>query len=125
MVGYKNVREHEKVDRENLLQYIAPQDLKAFGLIPEIVGRLPVLTYLDPLDRAALRNILTEPKNSLVRQYKKLFEMDGVQLEFADDALDFIVDQAIAFKIGARGLRALCEAVMMDAMFDIPSSSRK
>ena len=125
VVGYKNVRAAERIDRDNLLQYIAPQDLKSYGLIPEIVGRMPVLSYLDPLDRNTLLSILTEPKNALTKQYKKLFAMDGVQLEFAPEALEYMVDQAIAFKMGARGLRSLCEAVLTDAMYDIPSSSRK
>ena len=125
VVGYKNVRAAERIDRDNLLQYIAPQDLKSYGLIPEIVGRMPVLSYLDPLDRDTLLSILTEPKNALTKQYKKLFAMDGVQLEFAPEALEYMVDQAIAFKMGARGLRSLCEAVLTDAMYDLPSSSRK
>ncbi|MCR5714195.1 MAG: ATP-dependent Clp protease ATP-binding subunit ClpX [Bacteroidales bacterium] len=125
VVGYKNVRAAERIDRDNLLQYIAPQDLKSYGLIPEIVGRMPVLSYLDPLDRNTLLSILTEPKNALTKQYKKLFAMDGVQLDFAPDALEYMVDQAIAFKMGARGLRSLCEAVLTDAMYDLPSSSRK
>ena len=125
VVGYKNVRAAERIDRDNLLQYIAPQDLKSYGLIPEIVGRMPVLSYLDPLDRNTLLSILTEPKNALTKQYKKLFAMDGVQLEFEPEALEYMVDQAIAFKMGARGLRSLCEAVLTDAMYDIPSSSRK
>ena len=107
------------------MQYIAPQDLKAFGLIPEIIGRLPVLTYLNPLDRTALRNILTEPKNSIVKQYIKLFEMDGVALSFEPEALDFIVDKAVEFKLGARGLRSIVETVMMDAMFEVPTSGEK
>ena len=105
-----------------MLQYIAPQDLKAFGLIPEIVGRLPILTYLNPLDREALRRILTEPKNSILKQYTKLFEMDGVELNVTEEVLDFIVDKAIEFKLGARGLRSITETIMMDAMFEIPSS---
>lgn len=109
------------IDRDNILQYIAPQDLKSFGLIPELVGRLPVLTYLNPLDRHSLRQILTEPKNSLIKQYVKLFEMDNIQLEIDDDVLDYIVDKAIEFKLGARGLRSICELIMLDAMFDSPS----
>ncbi len=111
-----------RIDRENILQYIAPQDLKSFGLIPELVGRMPILTYLNPLDRYSLRQILTEPKNSLIRQYVKLFEMDGVKLEIDDDVLEFIVDKAIEFKLGARGLRSICEVIMLDAMFNIPSA---
>jgi ATP-dependent Clp protease ATP-binding subunit ClpX len=107
------------------LQYVSPQDLKSFGLIPELVGRLPVLTYLQPLDKQALRNILTEPKNSIIRQYKKLFEMDGIKLTFEEKALNYIVDKAIEFKLGARGLRSICEAIMMDAMYEMPSTERK
>lgn len=114
-----------RVDSENFLSYVAPQDLKSFGLIPEIIGRLPVLTHLDPLDRTALRNVLTEPKNAITRQYKKLFAMDGVELEFDDDALDFIVDKAIEFKLGARGLRSIVETIMVDAMFEVPSTKKK
>ena len=108
-----------------MMQYIAPQDLKAFGLIPEIIGRLPVLTYLNPLDRNALRAILTEPKNSIIRQYVKLFEMDGVELTFEDAVYEYIVDKAIEYKLGARGLRSIVETIMMDAMFEIPSEERK
>jgi len=104
-----------------LLQYIAPQDLKSFGLIPEIIGRLPVLTYLNPLDRKTLRNILTEPKNSIIKQYIKLFEMDSIKLKIDAKVLDYIVDKSIEFKLGARGLRSICEAIMIDAMFDLPS----
>ena len=111
----------ERIDRSNLMQYVTPQDLKAFGLIPELVGRLPVLTYMQPLERDALRRILTEPRNAIVKQYERLFELDGVKLKFDDEALDFIVDKAVEFKLGARGLRSICEAVMMDAMFDLPS----
>src|SRR5574344_570908 len=122
VVGFGVAHERSLIDRDNMLQYIAPQDLKAFGLIPEIVGRLPILTYLNPLDRTALRRILTEPKNSIVKQYTKLFEMDGVQLTITDEVLDFIVDKAIEFKLGARGLRSITETIMMDAMFEIPSS---
>lgn len=114
-----------RIDRDNIMQYIAPQDLKSYGLIPELVGRLPVLTYLNPLDRTTLRQILTEPKNSLVRQYVKLFEMDGIKLEITDEVLEYIVDKAIEFKLGARGLRSICEVVMLDAMFEIPSSKEK
>ena len=125
VVGFEAAQSTHKVDKSNLLKYIAPQDLKSFGLIPEIVGRLPILTHLDPLDRQALRNILTEPKNALVKQYVRLLEMDGVQLTFADDALDFIVDKAVEYKLGARGLRGLCETIMMDVMYAVPSSSEK
>ena len=103
------------------MQYIAPQDLKSFGLIPEIIGRLPILTYLNPLDRQALRNILTEPKNSIIKQYVKLFEMDGVKLEFQPEVFEYIVDKAVEYKLGARGLRAIVETIMMDVMFDLPS----
>ena len=121
VVGYGAVKQTVQIDRANLMQYIAPQDLKAFGLIPEIIGRLPVLTYLNPLDRTALRNILTEPKNSIVKQYIKLFEMDGVQLSFEPEVYEYIVDKAIEYKLGARGLRSIVETIMMDTMFDIPS----
>jgi len=121
IVGFNNVRETGQVDRNNLLQYITPTDLKSFGLIPEIIGRLPVLTFLNPLDREALRNILTEPKNAIIRQYKKLFKMDDVKLEFEPEVLDFIVDKAVEFKLGARGLRSICEAIMLDVMYDLPS----
>ena len=123
VVGYSASREKDQIDRENLLQYIAPQDLKSFGLIPEIIGRLPVLTFLDPLQKEALRRILTEPKNAIIKQYKKLFKMDGVDLNFEKDVLEYIVDKAIEFKLGARGLRSICEAIMMDIMFDIPSKN--
>ena len=121
VVGYSAAKSNETIDRNNLLQYIAPQDLKAFGMIPEIIGRLPVLTYLDPLDRTILRRILTEPKNAIIRQYIKLFEMDGIKLTFKDAVLDFIVDKAIEFKLGARGLRSICEAIMTDVMFAPPA----
>lgn len=121
-VGYDNVQRVKNIDPANLMQYIEPMDLKSFGLIPEIIGRLPVLTYLNPLDEAALRRILVEPKNSLVRQYEKLFKMDGVTLTFAEDAIDFIVKKAMEYKLGARGLRSIMESIMMDAMFDIPST---
>jgi ATP-dependent Clp protease ATP-binding subunit ClpX len=123
-IGYGS-NKSGRIDRDNILQYIAPQDLKSFGLIPELVGRLPVLTYLNPLDRAALREILTEPRNSLIKQYKKLFEMDGIKLSIDDNVLEYIVDKAIEFKLGARGLRSICELVMLDAMFEIPSSKAK
>lgn len=121
VVGYSAAKEAVKIDRGNLMQYIAPQDLKSFGLIPEIIGRLPVLTYLNPLDRTALRNILTEPKNSIIKQYVKLFEMDGVKLEFEPEVFEYIVDKAIEYKLGARGLRSIVEAIMNDVMFEIPS----
>lgn len=125
VVGYGNVENAFRIDKDDMLQYIAPQDLKAFGLIPEIIGRLPVLTYLEPLSREALRNILTEPKNAIVKQYVKLFEMDGVKLTFDPEVYEFIVDKAIEYKLGARGLRAIVESIMMDAMFDIPSTRKK
>ena len=121
VVGYGAVQNTMHIDKENMIQYIAPQDLKSFGLIPEIIGRLPVLTYLNPLDRTALRNILTEPKNSIIKQYIKLFEMDGVNLTFKPEVFEFIVDKAIDYKLGARGLRSIVETIMMDTMFDIPS----
>ncbi len=123
-VGYSNTT-RKGVDRNNFLQYVAPQDLKSFGLIPEIIGRLPILTHLEPLDRDALRRVLTEPKNAIVRQYEKLFDMDGVKLTFTPEALDLIVDKAIEYKLGARGLRSIVETVMMDAMFDVPSTQVK
>ncbi len=119
-MGYGRVQ-GEQIDRNNLMQYVMPQDLKSFGLIPELVGRMPVLTYMEPLDRDALRQILTEPKNAIIRQYKRLFELDEVRLEFEDAALNYIVDKAVEYKLGARGLRSICEAVMMDTMFEIPS----
>lgn len=125
VVGYSASKEKDHIDRENLLQYIAPQDLKSFGLIPEIIGRLPVLTYLNPLKKDALRRILTEPKNALVKQYHKLFEMDGIDLSFEEEVFDYIVDKAVEFKLGARGLRSICEAIMMDVMFDMPSKKDK
>jgi len=121
VVGFDATIATQHIDKKNILQYIAPQDLKAFGLIPEIVGRLPILTYLQPLDREALRNILTQPKNAITKQYQKLLKMDGVELEFEDAALDYIVDKAIEFKLGARGLRSLTETIMMDLMYEIPS----
>ena len=121
VAGYGEAKEAVKIDRGNLMQYIAPQDLKSFGLIPEIIGRLPVLTYLNPLDRTALRNILTEPKNSIIKQYVKLFEMDGVKLEFESEVFEYIVDKAIEYKLGARGLRSIVETIMNDVMFEIPS----
>ncbi len=121
VIGYSAAKESDRIERENLLQYVSPQDLKSFGMIPEIIGRLPVLANLDPLDRTTLRNILTEPKNSIIKQYKKLFEIDGIELDFEDEALDYIVDKAVEFKLGARGLRSICENIMNDAMFDLPS----
>jgi ATP-dependent Clp protease ATP-binding subunit ClpX len=124
-VGYNSVQNVRKIDKENLMQYIAPQDLKSFGLIPEIIGRLPVLTFLNPLDRDALTKILTEPKNSIVKQYVKLFEMDGIKLTFTPEALTLIVDKAVEYKLGARGLRSIVENIMMDAMFEIPSKRVK
>ena len=124
-VGFNSVQNVAKLDKKDLMQYIVPQDLKSFGLIPEIIGRLPVLTYLKPLDRTALRRILVEPKNSIVKQYIKLFKMDGITLTFDDDALNFIVDKAMEYKLGARGLRSIVETVMTDAMFEVPSSKEK
>ena len=125
VVGYNSVQNVRKIDKKDLMRYIQPQDLKAFGLIPEIIGRLPVLTYLNPLDKEALQRILMEPKNSIIRQYQKLFEMDGVQLTFTQEALDTIVDKAVDYRLGARGLRSIVESIMMDAMFDIPSRKVK
>jgi len=125
VVGYSSVQNIRKIDKGDLMKYILPQDLKSYGLIPELIGRLPVLTYLNPLDREALRSILVDPKNSIVKQYEKLFEMDGVKLTFADETLEYIVDQAVEYKLGARGLRSIVEAVMMDAMFEIPSKRVK
>ncbi len=125
VVGFESVNTRTKVDMDNLMQYVSPQDLKSFGLIPEIIGRLPVVTSLKPLDRTALRNILTEPKNSIIRQYVKLFELDGVELEFQPEVLDFVVDKAIEFKLGARGLRSIVETIMTDAMFEVPSSKER
>ena len=124
VVGYGAVRNTAAIDKNNMMQYIAPQDLKSFGLIPEIIGRLPVLTYLNPLDRAALRSILTEPKNSIIKQYIKLFEMDNVKLTFEDAVFEYIVDKAVEYKLGARGLRSIVETIMMDAMFEIPSEQK-
>jgi len=123
VVGYKATLESGNIDRNNLLQYVSPQDLRSFGLIPEIVGRLPVLTHLVPLGREALRRILTEPKNSIIKQYKKLFNMDGIKLVFEEETLYLIVDKAIEFKLGARGLRAICETIMIDVMFEMPSNN--
>jgi ATP-dependent Clp protease ATP-binding subunit ClpX len=124
-VGYSAVKNLQKIDEENLLQYISPADLKAFGLIPELIGRLPVLTYLRPLDADSLRRILTEPKNALIKQYEKLFDIDGIKLSFDKQVLDLIVEKALEFKLGARGLRSICEAIMTDAMFDMPSQKEK
>ena len=125
VVGYTASQKTATVDKNNMMQYIAPQDLKSFGLIPEIIGRLPVLTYLNPLDRDALRAILTEPKNSIIKQYIKLFEMDGIKLTFEDDVFEYIVDKAVEYKLGARGLRSIVETIMMDVMFEIPSENKK
>ena len=125
VVGYNSVQNVRKIDKKDLMKYILPQDLKSFGLIPEIIGRLPVLTYLNPLDRDALRSILVEPKNSIIKQYVKLFEMDGIELTFDEDVFDLIVDKAMEYKLGARGLRSIVESVMMDAMFDVPSEKIK
>ena len=125
VVGYDSVQNQQKIDTKDLMKYIVPQDLKSFGLIPEIIGRLPVLTYLDQLDRDALRKILTEPKNSLVKQQIKLFQMDGIELTFEDDALDFIVDKAIEYKLGARGLRSIMETIMIEAQYSAPSNGKK
>ena len=125
VVGFNSVQHTRNLDKNNLMKYVVPQDLKSFGLIPEIIGRLPVLTYLNPLDREALRRILLEPKNSLVKQQKKLFEMDGIELEFTPEVLDYIVDKAVEYKLGARGLRSIMETLMMQLQFDAPSSKKK
>lgn len=125
VVGFNASQNNAMIDRDNFLQYIAPQDLKAFGLIPEIIGRLPILTYLEPLDRATLRNILTEPKNAIIRQYIKLFELDGIALKFDEEVYEYIVDKAVEFKLGARGLRSICEAIMTDLMYEVPSGTQK
>ena len=124
-VGYSTSRNVDNIDKDNLLQYIIPKDIKDFGLIPEIIGRLPVLTHMDPLDKETLRSILTEPKNALIKQYEKLFAMDEVQFTIDNEALDYIVDKALEYKLGARGLRSLCEAILTDAMYDLPSSDEK
>ncbi len=124
-MGYSTSKNVDNIDKENLLQYIIPKDIKDFGLIPEIIGRLPVLTHMDPLDRETLRSILTQPKNALIKQYQKLFKMDDVEFTITDEALDFIVDKALEYKLGARGLRSLCEAILTDAMYELPSSSDK
>ncbi len=121
VVGYNAAKKVDRVDKNNLLQYVAPQDLKSFGMIPEIIGRLPVLTYLEPLNEKALRRILTEPRNAIIKQYEKLFEMDGIKLTWDEKVLDYIVQKALEFKLGARGLRSICEAIIMDAMFELPS----
>lgn len=123
VVGFNSVQNVRSIDKGNLMKYILPQDLKSFGLIPEIIGRLPVLTYLNPLDREALRRILVEPKNSIIKQYTKLFEMDGIKLEFAPDTFDFIVNKAVEYKLGARGLRSIVESIVMDAMFEAPTKN--
>jgi ATP-dependent Clp protease ATP-binding subunit ClpX len=125
VVGYGASKKREFIDKDNLIQYIAPQDLRAFGLIPEIIGRLPVITYLNPLDRDALRSILTEPKNAITKQYIRLFEYDNIKIKFDEEVLEYIVDKAIEFKLGARGLRSICEAIMIDAMFELPSGSHQ
>ncbi|WP_348822649.1 ATP-dependent Clp protease ATP-binding subunit ClpX [Flavobacterium aestuarii] len=124
-VGYSTSKNADNIDKDNLLQYIIPKDIKDFGLIPEIIGRLPVLTHMDPLDRATLRAILTQPKNALIKQYQKLFLMDEVDFSITDEALDFIVEKALEYKLGARGLRSLCEAILTDAMYELPSSDDK
>ncbi len=125
VVGYQASKNKDKIDAANLLQYIAPQDLKSFGLIPEIIGRMPVLTYLHPLTRNTLRRILTEPKNAIIKQYKKLFSIDDIELNFEDSVLEYIVDKAVEFKLGARGIRSICETIMIDTMFEAPSKNRK
>ena len=125
VVGFSTDAKKQNIQRDNFLQYVSPQDLKSFGLIPEIIGRLPILTHLNPLNRADLRRILTEPNNAIIRQYKKLFDMDNVTLSFTDDALDLIVDKAIEYKLGARGLRSIVESIMIDAMYNVPSSNVK
>jgi ATP-dependent Clp protease ATP-binding subunit ClpX len=124
-VGYSASKQEAQIDQQNLLQYVLPKDLKDFGLIPEIIGRLPVLTHMDPLDKATLRSILTEPKNAIIKQYQKLFEMDGIALTVAEEALDFMVDKALEYQLGARGLRSLCESIFTDAMFEMPSTDQK
>lgn len=124
-VGYSSAKGREKVDKENMLQYIAPYDLKTFGLIPELIGRMPVLTYLNPLDKETLKSILTEPKNAIIKQYTKLFEIDGIEFEIDKKAIDYIVDKALEYKLGARGLRSICEAILTDAMFELPSNKEE
>src|SRR5690606_34151167 len=123
-VGFSASKNDDDIERENLLKYIIPKDLKDFGLIPEIIGRLPVLTHMNPLDRGTLRAILTEPKNAIIKQYEKLFVMDGIKLSVTEEALNFIVDKAVEYKLGARGLRSLCEAVLTDAMFELPGTKQ-
>ena len=125
IVGFEAQKKRASIDKDNMIQYVAPQDLRSFGLIPEIIGRLPVITHLNALDRDTLRAILTEPKNSLVKQYEELFRIDGIKLEIGEEVLDYIVDKAIEFKLGARGLRSICETIMMDAMFDAPTLDQK
>jgi ATP-dependent Clp protease ATP-binding subunit ClpX len=125
VIGYSVTNDKEEIDKSNYLQYVSPQDLRSFGLIPELIGRLPVVAYLEPLDRAALRRILTEPKNAIIKQYIKLFDMDGIKLSFDKSALEMITDKAIEFKLGARGLRSICETIMTDAMFEAPTSNEK
>ena len=125
VVGYSTDGKRRRVDAKDFMRYVAPQDLKSFGLIPEIIGRLPILTHLESLDRAALRRVLTEPKNAITRQYEKLFDMDGIKLKFDDEALDLIVDKAIEYKLGARGLRSIVESIMVDAMYELPSAGVK
>ena len=125
VVGYGTHKQRERIDKNNLIQYVAPQDLRAYGLIPEIIGRLPVLTYLNALDKTALRSILTEPKNALIKQYTHLFALDGIKLAFEEEVLNYIVDTAILYKLGARGLRSICEAIMVDAMFEMPSEQQE
>ena len=125
VVGYNSVQNVRKIDQKDMMKYVLPQDLKSFGLIPELIGRLPVLTYLNPLDRAALRKILTEPKNSIIKQQQKIFAMDGIKLSFDDDVLEYMVDKAVEYKLGARGLRSIVETIMMDAMFELPSKGVK
>ena len=124
-IGYDRQANNAGIDRDNLLKYVTPKDVRSYGMIPELVGRLPVLTYLEPLDRDALRRILTEPKNAIIKQYVKMFEMDGIKLSFSPGTLDYIVDKAIEYKLGARGLRSICEAIMMDAMYEYPGTGRK
>jgi ATP-dependent Clp protease ATP-binding subunit ClpX len=120
-IGYNAIKASKDIDRANLLSYVNAQDLRTFGLIPELLGRLPIVTYLNPLDKASLKRILTEPKNALVKQYTRLFEFDGIKLTVDDTALDFMVDKAVQYKLGGRGLRAICEMILTDAMFDLPS----
>ena len=124
-VGYSASMSDDSIDHDNLLQYVTPKDLKDFGLIPEIIGRLPVLTYMNPLDSKALRSILTEPKNAIIKQYEKLFEMDDIKLQFTDGALEFVVEKALEYKLGARGLRSLCEAILTEPMFELPGTDTK